>query len=104
VPLFVTVKVFAALVCPIATEPNARDAGVTAIGAIGVPVRLSTVVSCVTPMPYETSIAPVICSPAVTPSGGEKVALMTQLPEPGTLPPQVSLSPNVVEFTVIVIG
>lgn len=29
---FVTVKVFAALVCPIATEPKAREEGVTVIG------------------------------------------------------------------------
>ena len=38
---FVIVKVRAALVCPITTEPNAREAGVIVIGATPVPVTVA---------------------------------------------------------------
>lgn len=40
----VTVNVFAALVCPIATEPKAREAGVTVMGSIPVPCSATEVV------------------------------------------------------------
>ncbi len=38
-PWLVTVNVLAALVCPMASEPNARDAGETVTGAAPVPVK-----------------------------------------------------------------
>jgi len=39
VPLFVTVNICVALVCPIAKEPNACEVGDTVIGAVPVPVN-----------------------------------------------------------------
>jgi hypothetical protein len=41
--LFVTVKVFAALVEPRASEPKARDVGETVMGSTPVPVKLTDV-------------------------------------------------------------
>ena len=78
---FVIVKVRAALVCPITTEPNAREAGVIVIGVIPVPVRLAVCV----PTPSLTVSVPVRAPRAV----GLKVMVMTQFRAAATELPQV---------------
>lgn len=55
VPLFVTVNICVALVCPIAIEPNACEVGDTVIGAVPVPVNE---IVCV-PAPSTTKMSPV---------------------------------------------
>jgi len=42
--VLVTVNVFAALVCPIATEPKAREEGVTVMGSTPVPCTAMDIV------------------------------------------------------------
>jgi hypothetical protein len=56
---FVTVKVFAALVWPRATEPRAREEGVTAIGATPVPCTATDIVPETLPRVYPTPMVPV---------------------------------------------
>jgi hypothetical protein len=72
--LFFTVKVLAALVVPWATEPKAREAGVSVIGLTPVPVRVA-VKGLSVPVAEETVRLPVCASPAV----GLKVTLIVQV-------------------------
>jgi hypothetical protein len=86
VVLFLTVKVFAALVVPCVTLPNAREAGVTVIGETPVPLKAS-----VTGLPVPAKVTvmlPVWAAAAV----GANVALMVQVEEAGTEAPQVLVS------------
>ena len=78
VVLFLTVKVFAALVVPCVVFPKARDAGVMVIGETPVPVKVRVRGL---PVPAKATVMlPVWAAAAV----GEKVALMVQVEEAGT--------------------
>jgi hypothetical protein len=86
VVLFLTVKVFAALVVPCVTEPKAREVGVMVIGETPVPVKVSVRGL---PVPAKATVMlPVWAAAAV----GAKVALMAQVEEAGTEAPQVLVS------------
>ena len=88
VVLFFTVKVLAALVVPWATEPKAREAGVSVIGATPVPVRVAV---CGLPRPvYATVMLPVCALAAV----GVKVALTVHVDFAAKEAPQVFVSAN----------
>ncbi|HTR67803.1 MAG TPA: hypothetical protein VMH85_18625 [Terriglobales bacterium] len=83
VDLFATVKVLTALVAPMATLPNERDAGLIVAGAAPVPVRLLVWV----PAESATVSVPVREPTAV----GVKVTEMEQLPLAAT-EPQLALA------------
>jgi hypothetical protein len=86
VVLFLTVKVFAALVVPCVTEPNAREVGVMVIGETPVPVKVRVRGL---PVPAKATVMlPVWAAAAV----GANVALMVQVEEAGTEAPQVLVS------------
>lgn len=84
VPLFVTVKFSAALVCPRATEPKAWDIGETVIGAVPVPCN---VIVCV------PTVSVIVIAPVSTPIAvGLKVIEMVQFLPAATEVPQVFVS------------
>jgi hypothetical protein len=83
VVLFLTVKVFAALIVPCVTLPNAREVGVMVIGETPVPLKAAVTGL---PVPVKATVRlPVWAAAAV----GAKVAVMVQVEEAATEVPQV---------------